>query len=128
VEDKQDPQRLKVLATEKYLDQVRLLTALASALLISPAILLVLLRFSAEFPNLVHEMARATAYLLLSSGSFVGVVVANYFIYSSIVGRLLDDQIDIYRPATRFFSIAQILLLVNGCVFLVLFALLLLRT
>jgi uncharacterized membrane protein len=114
-------------ATEKYLDQVKLLTTLATALLVSPSVLLAVVRFSTEAPSLVADIARASTYLMISSGSFVLVVIATYFIYSSIVGSLLKNKVDLYRPATRWFSLGQLLFVVVGCVFLVLFILQLLR-
>lgn len=112
---------LEKLAVEKYLEQVRLLTTLASALLVSPAILVAILRFAGEVPAVAADLQQASVYLFLSSGFLVLVIITTYLIYSSVVGRLVSGEVDLYRPATRVFSLLQILFLIAGVVFLVLF-------
>jgi len=100
---------------ERYLDQVKILTALATTLLITPNLFLTLLekavireRIEAAIPYWKNVMLFTNIMFLLS-------ILLTYLIYSSIVGQLIDRKVDLYRPATRVFSILQILFIILGC-------------
>lgn len=108
----------KKFAIEKYLDQVKILTALATALLISPNAFLVIRKANSGV-LLVFESAKK--FLLAANISFIIAVVMTYFIYSSIVGNINKGIYDVYRPATRIFSLIQLIGIIVGCVSLLFF-------
>ena len=95
---------------DRYLDQVKILTALATTLLISPNLILSL-----------HEKSNNSndqimMWLMSANISFIITILLTYFIYSSIVGNLVKGSYDIYRPATRAFSLAQFFTLIWGSI------------
>lgn len=108
----------KKFAIEKYLDQVKILTALATALLISPNAFLIIRKADAEALQ-VFESAKI--FLSVANILFLLSIIMTYFIYSSIVGNVNEGIYDVYRPATRIFSLIQLLGIVVGCVALLIF-------
>lgn len=111
----------KKLAVEKYLDQVKILTALATALLVSPNLVLILRNNNSQSITALAMFEEAKIYLLIANVSFLVAIGMTYFIYSSVVGFINDGIYDVYRPATRVFSIIQLLGIIVGCITLVIF-------
>jgi hypothetical protein len=107
------------LTIDKYLDQVKVLTALATTLLITPNLLLTVLSDETIRQELEAGLPSWRLVLSLTNIAFLLAILLTYFIYSSIVGLLAVSEADIYRPATRIFSILQFLFLTLGCVGLV---------
>ena len=113
----------KKLAVEKYLEQVKILTALATTLLLTPNVLLTLGAEAEIRQTLTSQLPQWKNVLVVTNIAFMLVILATYFIYSSVVGSADDGKLDVYRTATRVFSIAQFILLIIGCTgLLILFA------
>jgi hypothetical protein len=106
----------KQLAVEKYLEQVKILTALATTLLLTPNILLTILEKEVVRDRLDLLFQNWRLVLVLTNISFLLVILMTYFIYSSVVGSLYYNSLDIYRKATRVFSLLQFVFMVIGCV------------
>jgi hypothetical protein len=104
---------------DKYLDQVKVLTALATTFLITPNLLLTILGNEKIKQGLDSSLSSWRLILSLTNIAFVLAILSTYFIYSSIVGMLAESEANIYRPATRFFSLLQFLFLILGCIGLV---------
>ena len=111
----------KKFAVEKYLDQVKILTALATALLISPNIVLMLRKAGSQNDQALQVFEHAKRLLLAANVSFLVAIVMTYFIYSSVVGCTNEGIYNVYRPSTRIFSLIQLLGIVVGCVALTAF-------
>lgn len=113
----------KKFAVEKYLEQVKILTALATTLLLTPNVLLTLSKEASVREDLADALPRWKEVLVGTNVAFILVILATYFIYSSVVGSADTGELNVYRPATRVLSIAQLVLTIVGCVgLLVLFA------
>jgi len=108
----------KKFIVEKYLDQVKILTALASALFITPSLLQFIVKITT---NKSLDTSTVKLWFLLSNISFLIVVILTYFIYSSVVCFMKKGEFDIERPLTRCFSIVQFGILVIGCIFFIIF-------
>ncbi len=106
-------------AVEKYLDQVKILTALATTLLLTPNVLLTLAAADDTRRALDSAFPTWRTVLLHTNVSFLVTIGMTYFIYSSIVGRAEKGQFDVNRPLTRIFSLLQFGALCYGCVGLV---------
>ena len=103
-------------AVEKYIEQVKVLTTLASALLLSPGILAALYRVIGDHNLQFQQKQQAIVAVIISSVSSLIAIFFAYFIYSSLIGMIYKNKYDIYRPATRFFSLLQFIFVVISCV------------
>lgn len=102
---------------ERYLDQVKIITALATTLLITPNLFLTILNKPEIMTRLALAIPCWKTILLFTNIFFILSILATYFIYSSIVGSLINRENNlIYRPFTRFNSILQFIFLTLGCV------------
>lgn len=101
-------------AVEKYLDQVKILTALATALLITPSLV--------EFATKKQLTPLEVWLLIVADGLFLAAIVLTYFVYSPIVGGMIHKQYDI--RSAQGCSIAQFVCLCVGCILLLLLFLL----
>ncbi len=99
------------LAVDRYLDQIKILSALATALLLAPAIMEVIVQR-------VPAISSTRLVALAANVAFLLVIVLSYLIYSSLVGEINRGTYDVYRPATRIFSFVQLASLVAGLVLL----------
>jgi hypothetical protein len=102
---------------ERYLDQVKVIAALATTLLITPNLFLTLLE-KADIRAQIEAAIPAWRLLLLFTDiMFLLSILSTYFIYSSIVGSLLGNETNVIdRPFTRAVSILQFIFLVLGCI------------
>jgi len=108
----------KKYAVEKYLEQVKILTALATALLLPPNAIIAFKSDGIE--SAVGALDPGVKiWLLIMNISFIAVIIMTYFIYSAIVGHAHDGEYDIYRPAARIFSILQFAGILLGCIALI---------
>jgi len=108
----------KKFVVERYLEQIKILSALATALLISPALIQVI--SGKVYSNIGRpRMVSLRTLALVSNISFLLVIILSYLVYSTIVGSVNKGVYDIYRTATRVFSIAQFIALIVGLSFLV---------
>ena len=105
-----DPNEGRKEACRTYLEQTKLLTALASAFLLAPAALLGFLRPA------TGEPASSGEWLLVAAGEFflVSSIVLGYVVAGSLAGSQHDGNYDVYRPATRVASLAQLTSLLFG--------------
>ena len=102
---------------ERYLDQVKIITALATTLLITPNLFLTLLEKAEIRARIEIAIPGWKTLLLITNIMFLLSILSTYFIYSSIVGSLIDSEEDvIYRPFTRVVSILQFVFLTAGCI------------
>ena len=125
--DQEKIERFKLHAVDKYLEQVKILTALASALLLSPGFVLALLRIREDIGLSDKLLLQATIAVAGSSVAFVSTIFFTYFIYSSIAGDLNEGECNIYREETQRFSIMQFVAVLIGCSFYIWFIIILLR-
>jgi hypothetical protein len=104
-------------AVATYMEATKLLVTLSSAFLFAPAGLVALLKDGKELKISTEQIGS----FLWAEGLFIASVLAGYVVMSSIAGYQRHGTHDIMRPATRFFSLAQIGFYIGG---LVVFALL----
>jgi hypothetical protein len=94
-------------ACRTYLEQTKLLVALASALLIGPAAIFGFVR-----PETGVGASRWEWWLvLLTETALVLSVLSGYVVFATIVGSQEKGDYDVYRPATRWASLVQLGLL-----------------
>jgi hypothetical protein len=106
----------KNFIVEQYLDQVKVITALATTLLITPNLFMTLLEKGDIRAQIDASIPAWKTLLLITNLMFLLSILSTYFIYSSIVGSLLNNDTDvIYRTFTRVMSILQFIFLVLGC-------------
>jgi len=110
--------RDRKFAVEKYLEQVKILTALATALLISPNVFLLIRQVNSQTAQILEN---AVKFLLIANIAFIVSIILTYFIYSSVVGKVNAGIYDVDRPATRVFSLLQLAGIIVGCVSLLIF-------
>ena len=75
----------KKFAVDKYLDQVKILTALATALLISPNIVLMLRKSGIQNSQVLQVLEQSKKFLFIANISFLISIIMTYFVYSSVV-------------------------------------------
>ncbi|MEM6259951.1 MAG: hypothetical protein AAGI37_16890 [Planctomycetota bacterium] len=121
-DEKDQLEKHKKDAVDKYLDQVKLLTALATTLLLSPSVVLAIRKSEKEVSKLIFEDNPILGYLFLATNIFfVMCIFLTYFVYSSVVGAVDEGVYDVYRPATKYFSISQLICTFCGCITLLFF-------
>jgi len=104
-------------ASKTYLEQTKLLVTLASAFLFAPAGLVAIVkdRAAAGVTN------ASIVWFIIVEALFVCSVLAGYIAIGSLAGSQDAGDFDVYRPATRIFSLLQFTLyLVGLIVFIVL--------
>jgi hypothetical protein len=99
-------------AVKTYIEQTKLLVTLASGFLLAPAAAVSFFHSSsAQAPThpSIRLFAAAEILLVLS-------VLFGYAVLASIAGAQHREEFNVYRPATRLFSLFQILLYIGGLV------------
>jgi hypothetical protein len=105
-------------ACKTYIEQTKLLVALASAFIIAPVALFAFARNDKGLPIIRSQ----ELHLILSADVvFVLSVLLGYIVLGAVAGSQNDGSYNVYRPATRLFSILQLMSYLAG---LILFALL----
>ena len=102
-----DPNANKKEACKSYLEQTKLLTTLASAFIIAPV---------AFFKDL--QSANLGGLIFMES-LFVASVLCGYLVFGTISGTQNKGEYNVYRPATRLFSILQLAFYVIGLIVLI---------
>ena len=98
----------KKYAVEKYLEQVKVLTALATTLLLSPNLIVALKKPTESGALAILELKPQLKGVLLTANiAFLVSILLTYLIYSSIVGSAHAGEYNVDRPATRLFSLLQ---------------------
>jgi hypothetical protein len=95
-------------ACKTYIDQTKLLVTLASAFLFAPAALFSLLK---DHPHIDAWFGRG---FIACEAMFVLSVLCGYVTLGTVSGSQEDGTYDVYRPATRFYSLAQFVLYLIG--------------
>ena len=95
----------KKQACKTYIEQTKHLATLASGFIIPPAIILAFI----QNVNLI--------FFILSEVSLIFSVVLSYVVMGCIAGSQDQGTYDIYRPATRIFSLLQFLSYIMGLTF-----------
>lgn len=104
-------------AVQTYIEQTKLLVTLASAFLFAPAGLIAILKDRAAV-NLTSSQFR---YFVIAEGLFIFSVLAGYITLATIAGWQHLGRFDVYRTATRYWSLAQFFSYLAGLIlFLVL--------
>ena len=99
-------------AIRTYIEQTKLLVTLASAFLLAPAGLVAVFK---ERASVGITTAEAIAFVV-AEGAFVASVLIGYVVMGTIAGSQDDGSFDVYRPATRWFSLAQFGLYLAGLI------------
>ena len=90
-------------ACKTYLEQTKLLVTLASAFLFAPAGLVTIMKDKAS--------ARLTyvqiGWFIAAEVCFIFSVLAGYVVLGSLAGSQDDDSFNVFRTATRLFSLLQ---------------------
>jgi hypothetical protein len=99
-------------ASKTYLEQIKLLVTLASAFLFAPAGLITVFkdRTSAGISN------ASIQWFIAVEALFIFSVLAGYVAIATVAGSQDEGKFDVYRPATRFFSLLQFGFYVYGLV------------
>lgn len=88
-------------ACKTYLEQTKLLVTLASAFLLVPAGLLTVLKDKTKLSG------AALDWFVIGEVCFIISVLAGYIAVATVTGTQFKDEFNIYRPATRLFSLLQ---------------------
>ncbi len=103
-------------AVEKYIEQVKVLTTLASALLLSPGLLVAIFKITGDIRIQPQVKQQVIIAVLISSISSLIAIFLAYFVYSSLIGMIYKNKYDIYRPATRIFSLLHFIFVIVSCI------------
>jgi hypothetical protein len=102
-------------ALKTYIEQTKLVVTLASGFLIAPAALIPLYR-SKEFGS---PPAFPSLTFVLSEMALIFSIFFGYLVMGSIAGSQHANDFNVYRKATRIFSILQLTSYVIGLIFFV---------
>lgn len=103
-------------ACKTYIEQTKLLVALSSAFLLAPPAVLGLIH-TEKGVTAISEMG--LTHLMIAEFLFIASVLAGYLVLGTLAGSQDDGSYNVYRAATRFWSITQIVLYVAGLLFFV---------
>ena len=104
------PPQGKTEACKTYIEQTKLLVTLASAFLLAPAGLVAILKDK----NAAGIDQCTMIWFIIVEALFVLSVLTGYVVLGSLAGSQDNGSFDIFRPATRFFSIIQFALYLIG--------------
>src|SRR5215831_4406188 len=90
-------------ACKTYIEQTKLLVTLASAFLFAPAALIGILK---DKPAVGLSNAQFR-WFVVAEICFIISVLAGYIVLGTLTGSQHAGQFDVFRPATRGFSLAQ---------------------
>jgi hypothetical protein len=90
-------------AAKTYLEQTKLLVTLASAFLFAPAGLVAILKDRSAAGLTVKQLS----WFIVAEICFVVSVLAGYIVLGTLAGSQDAGKFDIFRPATRCFSLLQ---------------------
>lgn len=102
-------------ACRTYIDQTKLVVALASGFMLSPAVLISYVR-NDKNAHILH--ARELVLLIAAEALFVFSILCAYIVLGAVAGEQDSGTFDVYRPVIRGFSIAQLFSYTAGlCLF-----------
>jgi hypothetical protein len=99
-------------ACKTYIEQTKLLVALASAFLFAPAGLIAILK---DISAAGLDSCTLTWFVVVEA-LFVCSVLAGYIVLGSLAGSQDNGSFDVFRKATRFFSLLQFGLYIFGII------------
>jgi hypothetical protein len=97
-------------AVKTYIEQTKLLVTLASAFLFAPAGLIAILKDRNQVGLTDHQIL----WFVVAEMLFIVSVFAGYVVLATIAGWQAIGKFDVYRPATKWSSLAQIIFYVLG--------------
>lgn len=97
-------------ACKTYLEQTKLLVTLASAFLFAPAGLVTILKDKGT-AKITHMQI---GWFIAVEVCFILSVLAGYVVLGSLAGSQDDNSFNVFRPATRLFSLLQFITYVVG--------------
>jgi hypothetical protein len=104
-------------AVKTYVEQTKLLVTLASAFLFAPPALVGILKDRSA----IHITPAQLKWLIAAEVLFIASVLAGYIVLATISGSQHKGEFNVYRCATRIFSIFQFFEYLGGLIiFLVL--------
>jgi hypothetical protein len=90
-------------ACKTYLEQTKLLVTLASAFLFAPAALVGILKDKTQ----VGLTNAQIIWFIVAEVFFILSVLAGYIVLGSVTGSQHSGEFNVFRPATRCFSLLQ---------------------
>lgn len=108
-------------AVKTYIEQTKLLVTLASAFLFAPAGLIAILK-DRPAANLTSSQFR---WFVIAEVFFIFSVLAGYIVLATIAGWQYLDKFDVYRPATRWWSLTQFFAYFGGLILFMILAIVL---
>ena len=99
-------------AVKTYIEQTKLLVTLSSAFVLAPAGLVAVLKDRVAAGLGTSQLCKFVVAEIL----FIGSVLAGYVVLATISGYQAKGQFDVFRPATRLASLAQIAAYLIGLV------------
>ena|ERR1043166_1113696 len=90
-------------ACKTYVEQTKLLVTLASAFLFAPAAIIGILKDK----NAVGLSNSQFRWFIVAEICFIVSVLAGYIVLGTLTGSQNAGQFDVFRPATRGFSLVQ---------------------
>jgi hypothetical protein len=97
-------------AVKTYLEQTKMLVTLASAFILAPAGLVAVLKERGS----VGLTSSQLFWFVVAEILFIASVLAGYVVLGTIAGSQDANKFDVYRPATRYSSLAQIAAYIFG--------------
>jgi hypothetical protein len=91
-------------SVKTFIDQTKLLVTLASAFVVAPAGLFAVFKDRVATGLTTEQLT----WFVIADGLFIASVLAGYIVLGTIAGFQAIDRYDVYRPATRNASLAQI--------------------
>jgi len=90
-------------ACKTYVEQTKLLVTLASAFLFAPAALIGILKDKSTVGLTDSQLS----WFIAAEVSFIISVLTGYVVLATLTGSQDAGKFDVYRPATRWFSLFQ---------------------
>lgn len=97
-------------ACKTYIEQIKLLVTLASAFVVAPVALISLLNTKDRIkvpPEIIDK-------LILSEGLLIASIFFGYMALASVTGEQDSGTFNVYRPATRIYSLLQVFAYLAG--------------
>jgi hypothetical protein len=96
-------------ACKTYIEQTKLLVALASAFIFAPPALLTLMKDAHDV-----GVGNVLRMFVIAEALFVASVLAGYVVLGCVTGSQNDGSFDVFRLATRMSSILQLVFYLLG--------------
>ena len=108
-------------ACKTYIEQTKLLVTLSSAFLFAPPSLVAMLKDKSA----VNLTSTNMCWLVWAESLFIASVLSGYIVLGTLAGSQHNNTFDVYRMATRLFSLIQFIFYIVGLIFFIRLAVLL---